>query len=419
MFFVDRDFSLPDPLNEALLAALWGGRLPTGKELDSTGAHLRRLWPALAKGRGQHAERHYSFDGELARAYAAYYLAANMMKLPLILEEMRLLGLRLPAGKLRWLDGGTGPGTALWGLGWWALHRGIADLEFVGLEQSLHFLKLAPELGRALLAAGGGPGGARVSWESFRHTGGEGNSGERLRQGARSLVQWIRALKPHVVSFMNSVGEMAPSQSERDRWLANVVEEMASAARADGEPRWMILVEPGTQAASRELLMSREALRSRSDVRVWLPCLGARPCGALAKAGDWCHEEAGCVFPRWHGDLGERAGLRKEALLFSYLVVSVGNHPEPSAPWPSAAARVVSQRMKEKGLTQCFLCTEGGKVRARVLDSRASVENVSFAEIRRGEIFDRLELSEKGDVLEMGRHGPTGGLDPTVFPRPR
>jgi hypothetical protein len=165
------------------------------------------------------------------------------------------------------------------------------------------------------------------------------------------------------------------------------------------------------------MLELRDKLRARSEIKVWLPCLDARPCGALEKPGDWCHEEVAAEFPEWVNALGAEAGLRKESLLFSYLICSVGVHPSPPQTWPKSGKRVVSPMMHEKGLVQCYMCTEKGKTRARVLNSRQNASNEVFLSSVRGQIYRQLDLDEKGNVGSM-ISATTGidELDPTVFP---
>ncbi|MBI3558067.1 MAG: hypothetical protein HY074_17525 [Deltaproteobacteria bacterium] len=416
MHFVRRAFEFPEPLSKALLAHFFKGENPNINARRSLAHTLRELWPSLALGRGQVEKdstgapiRHYSHSRACAEAYGAYYLPANAMKLPLILEEAFSFGLPLAdagAGPLRWLDVGCGPGTAFWGLAWWAAHRDL-KIEYTGLEQSTQFIALAEALVPAL--RGQLPAAALgARWEIFQH----GKTGN-------VLTEKIRLSKPHVVSFMNSIGEMAPAPGQRSQWLGEIIEALARVAQAgdsDGRSRWLVLVEPGSKAASRELLEMRESLRARDDVRVWLPCLSARPCGALAKPDDWCHEAAEIQFPDWLVALGADAELRKEAVLFSYLIVSVGAPPMTPAGWPGDGSRVVSQMMKEKGLTHCLLCTGKGKQKARVLNSRQTPDNGRFSEAVRGQVFSQLQLSEKGDVTGFADYDAATGLDATVFP---
>lgn len=436
MHFVRREFCFPEPLERALRGHFWAGRTPTARELGVLQRALGQLWPLLAKDRGQVAppERtlgrrdpewaqssrdnydvsgHYSGLGALTDAYAAYYLPANALKLSLVLEEAFLFGLPLTAtgGEgLRWMDVGSGPGTAFWGLAWWAAQRGV-DFGFLGLEQSNAFLKIAASLSSELLSEPLLRKHARsVRWERFKHG----------KPGSQSLLDLVRSLEPQVLSMMNSVGELMPDLAARGHSLEELVAELARASSKDGKPRWLVVVEPGSRAASRELLELREKLRALESVRVWLPCLDARPCGALARPEDWCHEEAAMVFPDWMNELGAGAGLRKEAMLFSYLVLSVGRHPEPPPRWPSSGARVVSQTMREKGLTQCFLCTQAGKRKARVLNSRVTERNEAFTRAVRGQVFDSVELGEKGDVGGFADFLVDDRrlleLDPIVFP---
>lgn len=408
MHFIRDGFSFPEPLERALLKHFWRGQVPATQELKRSATALKKLWPSLAKDRGQKAEgKHYSLDGSFAQTYASYYLPVNLMKPAMILEEMRLSGLKL-SSTLRWLDVGTGPGTAFWGAAWWAAHRETA-LEFWGLEQSKEFIALASGLARSVVSELGAAATARSHWEQFT----QGKTG-------KSLVDWVRQVKPDVLSMVNSIGEMEPDPAKRAAWIAGVVDELSTCGQNDGKPRWLILVEPGSKAASRELIELRESLRerqqTRGDVKIWLPCLNERPCGVLEKPDDWCHEEAEVQFPEWMNAIGAEAGMRKEAVIFSYLVCSVGTHPAEPARWPGRGLRVVSQLMREKGLSQCFLCTPEGKRRARVLNSRTTPENEPFLESGRGRIFASVELSEKGDVGKFEDSAIEPVADPTVFP---
>ncbi len=124
MFFIRNTFAFPSDLDSALQASLW----PEGESrlMEQRKSALRRLWPKLAKGRGQvqPGDSHYSFKHDEVDAYAAYYLPANCLKTALILEESFLAGIDpMPAAESLWLDCGTGPGTAYWGVSWWCAKR--------------------------------------------------------------------------------------------------------------------------------------------------------------------------------------------------------------------------------------------------------------------------------------------------------
>jgi hypothetical protein len=157
----------------------------------------------------------------------------------------------------------------------------------------------------------------------------------------------------------------------------------------------LLLLEPGAQKSSRRLLALRDLLRA--DFSQMLPCLSNRSCGALAKEGDWCHEEVDCHFPLWHQWLGENASLRKEAMLFSYLLLPLFTL---NSSWRENYWRMVSQRLERKGQTEAWFCTEMGKISARVQRSKITAENEKFLEIKRGDLSPPLSLSEKNDILK-------------------
>lgn len=381
MFFADK-ITFPASLDSAL-------RSHFANPAALAGA-LRALWPELAEKRGQAAKKeHYSFTPEAVRAYAAYYLPANLLKFALIPEEMRLMNLPFP-GNLRILDVGCGPGTALWGFHWWAQRRGFRG-EYLGLDRSPLFLKEAQALAARL------PGSPfTTTWKKADVTDG------------KNLAAEIAAYRPNILLFSQSWSEFA---STDPAWLAAWLPEwQKNAARG---PAYLLIVEPGSKAASRQLLATREILRADPKLRILLPCLSNRPCGALARPEDWCHEETACSFPAWHEALGEAAGLRKEALIFSYLVAGDA-HSAPEI-WPADAARAVSQRLERKGQVECWFCFPEGKQAARVQYSKKTAANESFLDVRRGEIFTTLELGPKKDVLEMKRAASAAAPEESVL----
>ena len=165
-------------------------------------------------------------------------------------------------------------------------------------------------------------------------------------------------------------------------------------SKADGKQRTLLIVEPGSRESSRELAELKDFLQERKLGRVLFPCLDARPCGALRDPRDWCHEEASCQFPDWVNEIGASVGIRKEALLFSYVLISATQDPLE----PSQIGRVVSQRMERKGQVECRLCLPEGKRAARVQRSKATPQNEFALELGRGDLWQNLALGEKGDI---------------------
>lgn len=377
MFFLRAPFSFPADLDDRFQHARWNGP-PTPATLARDGKSIRELWEDLARHRGFARDgEHYSFRRELAEAYASYYLPVNCLKPALVLEEAFQLGMDfLPSGS-SWLDFGCGPGTALWGLHWWAEKRG-RKITYTGWDQSPHFVKAADRLAAGLPA-------------------------RFLTSDKKNQKDWmarVRELAPTHVSFMNSVAEIFPDSTERLKAINEILAVQKTQKARDGKERFLLLIEPGSRDSSRELATLKDA----ASAPVLLPCLDKRPCGALVNPQDWCHEEAACEFPEWLNTIGAEAGLRKESLLFSYALFSTGDSPSPAAGLP----RLVSQRLEQKGQTECHLCTVGGKRKARVQRAKAAAENEFFQTAVRGDIFQELVLGEKGDALS-GRRIPTSG----------
>lgn len=363
MFFAREEILFPEELGRALKPAA----MP---------AALGRLWEKLAKGRGQVAEgeKHYSFSRAEAEAYASYYLPANALKTALVLEEAHLLGVDVLGDRADWLDFGTGPGTAYWGLAWWSAMR-KHSLKFTGWDQSSLFTDIASRLN------GRSPFPARASF---------------IAGGKEDAIALARRIQPTHISFVNSIAEIYPNPSKRLEACRTLLRILGDASAKDGKPRYLLIIEPGSRESSRELAELKDALK----MPVMLPCLGERACGALAKPTDWCHEEVACRFPEWLNEMGESAGLRKESVLFSYALIPVGG------PGPLGGARVVSQRLERKGQVECWICTSEGKKFARVQRSKAPAGAGLILEACRGDIFSSLDLAEKGDLESGSRREP-------------
>jgi hypothetical protein len=403
VFYLRAPFTFPTDLASALETAL-----ARSFKHNRLGASLRALWPKLAQARGRAAEgeQHYSFQRADAEAYAAYYLPANCLKPALVLEESFLLG-QDPAGEeVHWLDLGTGPGTAYWGAAWWCARRN-RRLRFTGWDQSTQFTSIARDL------AAGSPFRAPAEFVAGEEQG-PGWAADRpsaSRRGAQDTregpirpedpISLVRRLKPTHVSFVNSIAEIYPDMEARRRECAKLLQLLSDLGKKDGKPRYLLLIEPGSRESSRELAALKDALRPVGTTL--LPCLDERPCGALKDPKDWCHEEAACEFPGWLNELGAEAGLRKEALLFSYAWIRAGS-AAPAA--YAGCSRIVSQRMERKGQVECRICAPEGKRPVRVQRSKASAESEFLFDSVRGELWRNAEIGEKGDVARAAVIAP-------------
>lgn len=411
MFYATEKRYFPGELGEALLkitipdaTTLRGEPARKDDAIQSIGMQLRKLWPLLAKDRGQATEDpHYSFSGGFVDAYAAYYMPANCLKLPAILLEAEALSMPFLRKGFTWLDIGCGPGTGAVGLFWYLLadahiQKNGANVEpalegrYIGLDQSQGFLSKAS----SILAQLQSEFGFKNLRADFQHAPAD-------RKG--TLFKQLKADKPTVLSFINSIAEWESDPRRRIKSVQKIIRTMQEQCDSDNQVRHILIVEPGSKDSSRELLDLRKQIAEQ--VSIELPCFDARACGALKSREDWCHEEVALSFPEWHDVLGAHADMRKSSLIFSYLLLKIEPQGAKSNLVPENAPakntlRIVSQRLEHKGYQECFFCTQDkGKVRARKQKGRT--ESAAIPELARGKLFTKLVQSEKGDLLDLGQ----------------
>lgn len=387
--------TLIDPQFPVFLDEVISSTTDFQKTLKNKGKDLGALWPKLAQGLGKKTElKHYSELENFVQAYTYYYMPANVMKWPRILREMEVLGLGV-GEQGSWLDLGSGPGTAVLGALWYfqAFQKEkLTSFEMVAVDQSRGFLTQAQNLVSSFYKK------SSVDKKLKTHQ-------LDIFKNPKQVGDLLNQYKPRVCSMSNSLVESPLSFEEKVDWVSGVIEKMYDNQKGV-EPSWFVIVEPGTQEVTRELLEIRKQLihseKLTGKFQVMLPCLSHRKCGALENPRDWCHEACDVQFPKWHEELGKEAGLRKEQILYSYLVLCVGGSQcITPLQFPKTGKRVVSQILKEKGLTKCFMCTENGKTLARVLDSKRAAENEDFFQLERGSICKSLNTDEKGSVTEI------------------
>jgi hypothetical protein len=379
MFFAPHSLAFPNDLDGQLQLAFRGLSPPQARESRD----FQKLWPQLAHeyGKPSKTSAHYSESKIFTELYLRHYLPAYVLKLPLVLEEAFLLGLMGPdqLSTIRWMDLGSGPGTAFWGLQWWARHRAskLTNSRFLGLEKSRHFLNLAKKVEPVQTEFS-------VAWQEWQ--------GENLRAH-------LDKFNPTHISLLHSLSEIAPEREQRFSFLRSIEDWMIRSSKKDGLPRWLLIVEPGTLANSRELASYRPV----SQLLPHLPCTDARPCGALKKDSDWCHHTVNIDFPLWFQKESSLFGLPKSQVIFSYLLLGTSGRPSH---WPESLARMVSQRLERKGQRECYLCLPQGKVLARAQTSKDPTNHNLFGEMAMGSLWTSLALGPKGDWQGGDRFPP-------------
>lgn len=408
MFFTPNKIAFPHLLNAAIAQAIFRREEPETGDIAAIRPHLELLWQELAKQRGQrpaseprgkgHGAQHYSENAQRVKAYAAYYLVANVLKLPLLLMEARQFQLSIAStptnasGKI-WLDIGSGPGTAALGLALWQRSfSGIAQV--ISLDSSREFLDWGQKILGAFQAeiAKLDPASRpfSASWSPMK-----------ADAAIQKSLQAIREHNPDVVLFSNSIAEICVDPEARGKFLEQIVASLTRAAQADGRSRWLLLIEPGSKDSSRELLSWRATAESRhKNLKIRLPCLDQRACGALVDAEDWCHEDIAVEFPDWFAELSASVNMRKTALLFSYQLFEITAASPEENSLPAGGARMVSQRLERKGFSECRLCTPQGKLKARSTHSLREREGrtTDSGIPDRGSVAKKYSLDEKGEL---------------------
>jgi precorrin-6B methylase 2 len=159
----------------------------------------------------------------------------------------------------------------------------------------------------------------------------------------------------------------------------------------------LVVVEPALRDRARHLHRVRDRLAA-TGTTIFAPCLHADACPALERETDWCHEDLPVDLPGWLVPVARAAGLRRQGLTFSYLVVRKDRaRLADSLPVRPGATRlrVVSDVMASKGKLESFVCGELGSgaslavARARVarLHRDASAKNDAWKRMSRGDLI--------------------------------
>lgn len=135
---------------------------------------------------------------------------------------------------------------------------------------------------------------------------------------------------------------------------------LSLASRAE-EILW---VEPGTHAASRELIAVREELLPHFDIIA--PCPHQETCPMLAEGNQrhWCHffapPPAGIQNDSGWVRFGHQAGIDLRSLPYSYLVLARRTNRGTAALLPAGSSRIIGRPEHFKGFARIFACEASG-----------------------------------------------------------
>jgi len=349
------------------LVAVWrsargqadGPLVLTPAEIREVAAGVRTLSHGLTRAR-ELAGARYLDDPRLLGAYLLFYWPVSYAQGRQVLGE-------LASPSRSALDLGSGPGP----LAFAALDAGASQV--TAADRSRPALALA----RAL-AVEAGEGLATREWDPHR--------GGALPASGVDLV-----LLGHLLNELFGKGE--PALGRR----AALVERAAAALRPGGS---VVILEPALRETSRDLLLLRDLL-VRRGLAVRAPCLFRGDCPALVKASDWCHAERSWSMPPLLEQLARAAGLHKEALKMSYLVLAPPGESWAEPP-PGRVFRIVSEPLEGKGRRRFMGCGPEGRMGLALQERHRTTANAAFFDLRRGDVVSVTAAEPRGDGLALG-----------------
>jgi len=326
-----------------------------GREVKEVAQGIRTLSAGLTRDRALVGAR-YLDDPRLLGAYLLFYWPVSYAQARAVLGE-------LPRRPRSVLDLGSGPGPVAFA----ALDSGASEV--TAADRSAPALTLA----RALAAEAEEPLATR-SW----------SGGSGLPEG-----QFDAITLGHV---LNELGRSAAAIGER----AALLERVAGQLRPGGS---LVVLEPALRDTSRELLQTRDLLVGRGFA-VRAPCLWRGGCPALLKPSDWCHAERSWSPPPLLDALAREAGLHKEALKMSYLVLAPRGEAWADPP-PARVFRIVSEPLEGKGRQRYMGCGPEGRFGLALQEKHRTAGNEVFFSIRRGDVVAVEGTEPRGDGLAL------------------
>jgi SAM-dependent methyltransferase len=321
----------------------------TADELREVGAGVKQLSLGLTRNR-ELAGARYMDDPRLLGAYLLFYWPVSYAQARSTLGELS----NRPKSAL---DLGSGPGPVAFA----SLDAGATTV--VAADRS----KPALELARTL-ATEAGEGIATREWTPEKP----------LPDGSFDLITM-----GHVVNELYN-GQIAPR--------AQLLEKILERVKPGGS---LVVIEPALRDTSRALLQVRDVLVGRGYA-VRAPCLFRGNCPALIKDSDWCHAERSWRLPKLIEDVARAAGLHKESLKMSYLVLAPKG--EAWAPPPEGSVfRIVSEALEGKGRQRFMGCGPDGRVGLAMQEKHETERNRLFFKMSRGDVVRVTNTEERGD----------------------
>jgi ribosomal protein RSM22 (predicted rRNA methylase) len=201
------------------------------------------------------------------------------------------------------------------------------------------------------------------------------------------------------------------SGPDADGRRADLLEEAAALLAPGGS---LLVIEPALRDTSRALLRVRDLIVARG-LSVRAPCLYRGPCPALLRETDWCHAERAAEPPPLVAQIAKAAGLRREAVKMSYLVLAPRGEgwAEPPA---GRVFRIVSEPLPSKGRLRYMGCGPEGRMGLSLQEKHVAEANRRFASLRRGDVVRVTGAEPRGDGLALGEGSAVEMVAPAGTP---
>ena len=331
------------------------------EELREVAAAVQRLSLGLTRDRKLAGAR-YLDDDRLLGAYLLFYWPVSYLQARGVLSE-------LPRRPRSVLDLGSGPGPVAFA----ALDAGAGEV--VAADRSARALAAA----RRLATEAGEPIATR-EWDPHRRGDLAGLAGGR---------------KLDLVTLGHVVNEIFQGEGAAVRRAA-LLEEALGLLAPGGS---LVVIEPALRETSRALLEVRDLLVARG-IAVRAPCLFRGACPALVRPTDWCHAERPVEPPPLVEEIGRRAGLRKEAVKMSYLVLAPKDEGWREPP-PGLVFRIVSEPLPSKGRLRYMGCGPEGRKGLALQEKDVTPRNGAFERLLRGDVVAVTTVEPRGDGLRL------------------
>jgi ribosomal protein RSM22 (predicted rRNA methylase) len=351
-------------------------------ELRTVAVDVARLSTLLTRER-EGLPAAYLRDEGLRKAYQAYFLPSNLSKIHKPLQELSLHPRGVFAkAKLRVLDIGAGPGTASLGvLTFFSRQDKQPQLEFTVVDQVAENLKLAEAL---FLSSG-----PEYPVEPLLTT---------IRSDIAEPGKYVQG-QYDLIILSNVMNELFVRDETRTAKRVGILQDILKRALTDDGS--CIIIEPALRETSREMLEVRDGILEQG-FHLYSPCLFSEQCPALMNPKDWCHEDIPWDPPALVKEIDKLAGLRKDSLKFSYLVLrkdglSLSDVFDPNI------FRVVSEPLVSKGKREFYLCGVGERKLVMRQDKDATSGNDPYGTLKRGDLVRFERLIDEGKRFKVGK----------------